>query len=57
MHGGGFMKVDLDSFNAIAWGYAERGQAIALSVDYRLTPEHPYPAALNHAYAVTEHLY
>jgi len=56
LHGGGLMKAYLDSSDAIVWGYAERGQAVAFSVDYRLTPEHPYPAALNGAYAVTEHL-
>lgn len=57
LHGGGFMKGDLDSSDAIAWGYAERAQAVAFSVDYRLTPEHPYPAAFNDAYSVTQHLF
>jgi acetyl esterase len=52
LHGGGFMKGDLDSSESIAWGFAELANAVVISVDYRLTPEHPYPAAFNDAYAV-----
>lgn len=51
MHGGGFMKGDLDSSDAIAWGFAEQAGAVVVSVDYRLTPEHPYPAAVNDCWA------
>lgn len=51
MHGGGFMKGDLDSSDAIAWGFAEQTPAVVVSVDYRLTPEHPYPAAMNDCWA------
>ena len=47
IHGGGFMKGDLDSSDSVAWGFAEQASAIVISVDYRLTPEHPYPAAFN----------
>jgi acetyl esterase len=47
MHGGGFMLGDLDSSDAVAWGFAEQAGAVVVSVDYRLTPEHPYPAAVN----------
>ena len=47
MHGGGFMLGDLDSSDSVAWGYAEQARAVVVSVDYRLTPENPYPAALN----------
>ena len=45
LHGGGFMLGDLDSSDAIAWGFAEQTGAVVASVDYRLTPEHVYPAA------------
>lgn len=51
MHGGGFMKGDLDSSDSIAWGFAEQAGAVVVSVDYRLTPEHPYPAAFNDCWA------
>ncbi|MCB1739005.1 MAG: alpha/beta hydrolase [Gammaproteobacteria bacterium] len=56
LHGGGFMKGDLDSSDSVAWGFAEQAQAVVISVDYRLTPEHPYPAAFDDAYAVTAHV-
>ena len=50
LHGGGFMLGDLDSSDAIAWGLAENAGAVVASVDYRLTPEHVYPAALDDAW-------
>ena len=52
MHGGGFMKGDLDSSDSIAWGFAEKTGASVISVDYALSPEHPYPAAFNDCYGV-----
>ncbi len=57
LHGGGFMKGDLDSSDSIAWGLAEQANALVFSVDYRLTPEHPYPCAFNDAYGVTERIH
>ncbi|MCB9930193.1 MAG: alpha/beta hydrolase [Alphaproteobacteria bacterium] len=50
LHGGGFMKGDLDSSDSVAWGFAEQAGAVVVSVDYRLAPEHPYPAAFNDAW-------
>lgn len=47
MHGGGFMLGDLDSSDSVAWGFAQQAGAVVVSVDYRLTPENPYPAAFN----------
>lgn len=47
MHGGGFMKGDLDSSDPIAWGFCDQTGATVISVDYRLTPEHPFPAAFD----------
>jgi acetyl esterase len=52
LHGGGFMLGDLDSSDSNAWGFAREVGAVVVSVDYRLTPEHPYPAAFNDSYAV-----
>ena len=52
MHGGGFMLGDLDSSDSNAWGYAQETGATVVSVDYRLTPEHPYPAAFEDCYGV-----
>ena len=56
LHGGGFMLGDLDSSDSIAWGFAQGTGAVVVSVDYRLTPEHPYPAAFDDTYAVLSHL-
>lgn len=52
LHGGGFMLGDLDSSDSNAWGLCEQADAVVVSVDYRLTPEHPYPAAFNDCYGV-----
>jgi acetyl esterase len=52
MHGGGFMLGDLDSSDSIAWGLADGANAVVISVDYRLTPEFPYPAAFNDCWGV-----
>lgn len=52
MHGGGFMKGDLDSSDPIAWGFCHQTGATVVSVDYRLTPEHPFPAAFDDCYGV-----
>lgn len=51
-HGGGFMKGDLDSSDTVAWGLAEEVGAVVVSVDYRLAPEHPYPAAFDDCFSV-----
>jgi len=56
MHGGGFMKGDLDSSDPIAWGFCAQTGATVVSVDYRLTPEHPYPAAFHDCLAVLRHV-
>ena len=56
MHGGGFMLGDLASSDSIAWGFAEQTGAVVVSVDYRLTPEHAYPAAFDDCYGVLSHL-
>ena len=52
LHGGGFMLGDLESSDIIAWGFASEAGAVTISVDYRLAPEHPYPAALDDTYGV-----
>lgn len=47
LHGGGFMLGGLDSSDTNAWGLCDGTGAIVVSVDYRLTPEHPFPAAFD----------
>jgi acetyl esterase/lipase len=49
LHGGGFIHYGGDLCQAMAIGTAERIRATVWSVDYRLAPDHPYPAALDDA--------
>ena len=51
VHGGGMMYGDLDSHDALCRFLAERADLRVLSVDYRLAPEHPFPAAVDDCWA------
>ena len=46
LHGGGWVIGDLDTADATARALANRSGAVVVSVDYRLSPEHTAPAAL-----------
>ncbi len=52
-HGGGWVVGDLDTHDWHARAIAFGADAIVVSVDYRLAPEHPYPAPLMDAAAAT----
>ena len=46
-HWGGFVTGDMDSSHSSALQIADKVGAVVVSVDYRLAPEHPFPAALD----------
>lgn len=52
LHGGGWVVGDLDGVDALCRALANRTGAVVVSVDYRLAPEHPFPAALDDAWTV-----
>ena len=53
-HGGGFVFCDLDSHDALCRAMANGLGAVVVAVDYRLAPEHRWPAAAEDMYAVTD---
>ena len=48
-HGGGWVIGDLDSHDVVCRKLAHEGELIVISVDYRLAPEHKFPAAVDDA--------
>jgi len=55
-HGGVYVLGDAASAAGLAAQIARRTQATAISVGYRLAPEHPYPAAIDDALAAYQAL-
>jgi acetyl esterase len=53
LHGGGWTTGDVESYDNLARALARGAGCAVLSVEYRLAPEHPYPAAVDDAWAAT----
>lgn len=53
-HGGGWVIMNIETHDGICRAIANQAGAVVVSVDYRLAPEHKYPAAAEDAYAALE---
>ena len=53
-HGGGFVVGSLDTHDALCRMIADESGLRVVSADYRLAPEHPFPAAVEDAYEATQ---
>jgi acetyl esterase len=56
-HGGGWVSGTLDSYDALSRALAVACGAVVAVVDYRLAPEHPYPAALDNVAAAVHWIF
>ena len=52
IHGGGWMIGSIDTDDCRVRTMAEKAGVVAISVGYRLAPEHPFPAAFDDCFAV-----
>lgn len=57
IHGGGFVVGDVDMEHAFAANVARVLDAVVAVVEYRLAPEHPFPAGLDDCYAALSWLH
>ncbi len=53
-HGGGWVVGDMDSHEAHCIRHANEAECVVVTVDYRLAPEHKFPAAYNDSLAATK---
>ena len=55
-HGGGWTMGDLDTHDSLCRDLADEGRCAVVSVDYRMGPEHRFPAAVDDVLAATRWL-
>ena len=56
LHGGGYIMGGLESHDDVCAEVSDRAGIAVVGVNYRLAPEHPFPAAFNDAWAALQHL-
>lgn len=56
-HGGGWVICDLDTHDNICRALTNSAGCVTISVDYRLAPEHKFPAAVEDSYAAVQYVY
>ena len=52
IHGGGWIMGDLDSHDSVCVDLSIDCNVVVISIDYSLSPEHPYPIALNQCFSL-----
>ena len=56
-HGGGFVQYNLDSHDNVCRRLCKMNEAVVISVDYRLAPEHKFPIPLEDCYDASKWIY
>jgi acetyl esterase len=56
-HGGGWVIGNIDSHDDVCRALTNHANCVTISVDYRLAPEHKFPAAVIDSYAAVQYVY
>ena len=56
LHGGGYITGSPALYRHVMWRFAAAARARLVAIDYRLAPEHPFPAALDDAHTAWQAL-